>query len=563
MNRSPEFAKGLTIPSCLLLIMFAAIISSVGCQRMPENCETKRPNFLILISDDQRWDQLSYADKPIIPQLKTPNMDSLARQGAYFRNAFITTPICAVSRASIMTGRYGSTHGMNHFRTPISPDVLSKSYPALLHDNGYRTGLLGKWGMAVDGAENVFDVFNAWMTQGKYFHETGQGKVHNAEWLAERTREFLESGAPDKPFCLTVCYKSPHHPYQPDERDKNLFDDVIIPKRQTDTPGAYQAIKSDMMEKSLNRWCYFDERKDEATKDDFEKNFLRCVMSLDRSVGKIMQSLKDLNLDENTVVIFLSDHGYLWGEHGLGGKWLLYEESIRTPIIIRGPGIADANPGVKLDDLALNIDIAPTILDLAGIEIPSEMDGMSLYPLLTGRTDRLREDFFMEHVGVINVSNPIPDSRGVRSDEWKYIRYVNVEPEIEELYNIKTDPLESHNLANDVKYAEIKEKLRQRYKYYLGSLQKGDVPKPSRSSREPAPAVDLRENPRRYERSRLPDATPEDDRGEYKSLFPKSLCSSKLIHTHKDFHAKTLYFYGQILELMFYLQYELEKNRQM
>lgn len=471
MNITLKLAKRITIHSCLLLVVFAALMNLSGCQRVEKNNKSKRPNFLILISDDQRWDQLSYADKPIIPELKTPNMDSLARQGAYFRNAFITTPICAVSRASIMTGRYVSTHGMNHFRTPIAPEVLSKSYPALLHDNGYRTGVLGKWGMGVEGTEKVFDVFNAWMTQGKYFHDTENGKVHNSEWLAERTREFLESNTADKPFCLTVCYKSPHHPYQPDERDKELFKDVVIPKRQTDTPEGYEAMASHVMEKSLNRWCYFDERKDEATKDDFEKNFLRCVMSLDRSVGKIMQSLKDLGLDENTVVIFLSDHGYQWGEHGLGGKWLLYEESIRTPVIIRGPGIADSKPGMKVDEMALNIDIAPTILDIAGIEVPSEMDGMSLYPMISGGNGQPRDDFFMEHVDIIKVSTPIPDSMGVRSKEWKYIRYVNVEPEVEEMYNLKVDPLEANNLAGDPKHADIKQKLRQRYDYYLNSLQ--------------------------------------------------------------------------------------------
>jgi len=429
-----------------------------------------RPNILVLISDDQRWDQLSYADNPLIPELKTPNMDRLARQGVYFRNAFVTTPICAVSRASIMTGRYASTHGMHHFRTPIAPDALSKSYPALLQNNGYRTGILGKWGMGIEGTEKIFDVFNAWTGQGEYFHETGHGKIHNTEWLAARARDFLESSSPEKPFCLTVCYKSPHHPYQPDARDKDLFADVDIPKRQTDTPQAYQAVKSDMMEKSLNRWCYFDERKDEATKNKFEKDFLRCVKSLDRSVGKIMQTLQDLNLDKNTVIIYLSDHGYLWGEHGLGGKWLLYEESIRIPIIIRGPGIADTSPGIKLDDLVLNIDIAPTILDIAGIPIPAEMDGLSLYPLLSGRNALLREDFFMEHVDVIDVENPIPDSRGVRSDEWKYIRYINVEPEVEEMYHVSVDPLESQNLADDVNYIDIKNHLGERYAYYLNSF---------------------------------------------------------------------------------------------
>ena len=457
------------------LKLAALSFSSCAMQTMESDGKRpkrKRPNILVLIADDQRWDQLSCANKPIIPQLKTPNMDRLAQEGVHFNNAFVTTPICAVSRASIMTGMYASTHGMNHFKTPIKADVLSKSYPALLHDNGYRTGVLGKWGMGTEGTEKIFDVFNAWANQGKYFHDTDEEKIHNAEWLADRAAEFLASCQPDQPFCLTVCYKSPHHPYQPDPRDKNLFDDVVIPKRQTDTSESYQAIQSDMMDKSLNRWCYFDERKDQATKDDFEKNFLRCVKSLDRSVGNIMQTLKDLDLDENTVVIFLSDNGYLWGEHGLGGKWLLYEESIRVPLIIHAPGMPDTMRGMKIDNLALNIDIAPTILDIAGIPIPSEMDGMSLHPFLNGRDAPSRTDFFMEHVGVVDVENPIPDSRGVRSDEWKYIRYINVEPEIEEMYNIKADPLESHNLAGDVNYIEIKNQLRQRYNYYISSLQK-------------------------------------------------------------------------------------------
>jgi len=456
----------------MMFVIVIAIISLNGCRPETKNHKSERPNILVLISDDQRWDQLRYSDNPIIPELKTPNIDRLARQGAYFRNAFVTTPICAVSRASIMSGRYASTHGMNHFGTPMTTEVLSKTYPALLHENGYKTGILGKWGMGIEGTEKIFDVFNAWKGQGNYFHDTDSGKIHNAEWLAARAREFLETCTTEKPFCLTVCYKSPHHPYQPDERDKDLFEEVLIPKRKTDTPEAYQAISSDMMDKSLNRWCYFDERKDEATKNKFEKDFLRCVKSLDRSVGKIMQTIQDLNMDKNTVIIYLSDHGYLWGEHGLGGKWLLYEESIRIPIIIHVPGKPDIMRGIKLDNLALNIDIAPTILDIAGIPIPSEMDGISLYPDLCGRPAPLRKDFFMEHVEIADVENPIPDSRGVRSDEWKYIRYVNVEPEIEEMYHIKADPMESHNLANDVNYIKIKNQLIERYNYYLNSLQK-------------------------------------------------------------------------------------------
>ncbi|NQV32284.1 MAG: DUF4976 domain-containing protein, partial [Phycisphaeraceae bacterium] len=152
-------------------------------------------------------------------------------------------------------------------------------------------------------------------------------------------------------------------------------------------------------------------------------------------------------------------------------KWLLYEESIRVPIIIHAPGVLDTLRGKKLDNLALNIDVAPTILDMAGIPIPPDMDGVSLYPHLRGQQAPARADFFMEHVGVIDVETPIPDSRGVRTDEWKYIRYVNVEPEVEEMYHIKVDPWESHNLVDDAKYMEIKKQLRERYDSYLHTLQ--------------------------------------------------------------------------------------------
>lgn len=459
-----------TYPPITLIVL--TLIGLAGCQGPAKQDAARKPNFLILISDDQRWDQLSCAAQPLIPQLKTEHMDRLAQQGVYFTQAFVTTPICAVSRASIMTGRYVSTHGMNHFRTPLAPDVLRKSYPAILHDHGYRTGVLGKWGMGTEGTEPIFDVFNAWAHQGKYFHETDRGRIHNAQWLANEARQFLETGDADQPFCLTVCYKSPHHPYQPDPRDQNLFADVAIPKRKTDTPQAYRAIQSDMMDKSLNRWCYFDERKDAATRDHFEKNFLRCVMSLDRSIGQIMQTLRELDLEKNTVVVFLSDHGYLWGEHGLGGKWLLYEESIRIPLIIRGPGIAHRMRGEKLPHLALNIDIAPTLIDLAGIAIPEEMDGVSLKPLLRGCDVKLRSDFFLEHVGVIDVKHPIPDSMGVRSEDWKYIRYVNVQPKIEELYHLRTDPLESRNLIDDPNHAATKARLRKRYEDYRRTLRR-------------------------------------------------------------------------------------------
>lgn len=453
------------LPVALLLLLF--LFSCTGQ-------EAEKPNFLVLISDDQRWDQISYSETVLIPELHTPNMDRLAEQGVYFRNAFVTTPICAVSRASIMTGRYASSHGMNHFNTPLQPEVILKTYPALLRENGYQTGLLGKWGMGMEGTEKVFDVLEAWHHQGVYFHETDSGLIHNSMWLASKARDFFQTRDKDVPFCLTVCFKSPHHPYQPDHRDQTLFEAVQIPKRASDTEADYQSMAAHVMDSSLNRWCYFDERANEAIKDDFEKNFLRCVVSLDRGIGEIMQHLEDFGLHKNTVTLFLSDNGYLWGEHGLGGKWLLYEESIRIPIMIHDPRLKPKNKGTRSNQLVLNTDIAPTILDLAGLSRPEEMDGISLAPLLQNPAHPTRRHFFMEHVGVIEVSHPIPDSRGVRTENWKYIRYVHVDPEVEELYDLRQDPMERKNLAEDPGYQDTLKAMKIHYVQYLRQYQRND-----------------------------------------------------------------------------------------
>ena len=436
--------------------------------------KSSKPNFLVLISDDQRWDQVSYTGNQIIPELKTPNLDKLASRGVYFSNAFITSPICAVSRASIMSGRYAGSHGMNHFNTPLKEEVLVNTYPALLKKAGYRTGILGKWGMGMAGTEKIFDVCNAWSDQGTYFIKTDTGQIHNSEWLALKTREFLSSGKSDQPFCLTVCFKAPHHPYQPDQRDSTLFEDVNIPKRKSDTPEAYAGLSAHVMEGSLNRWCYFDERKDEKTRSNFEKNFLRCVAGLDRSVGKILGALHELNLDENTVVVFLSDNGYIWGEHGLGGKWILYEESIRVPMIIRWPGMPEKYKGKLLPQLVLNIDIAPTVLDLAGIKVPAIMNGKSMLPIINHPESDFRTDFFMEHDGIVKAEYPIPDSYGIRTKGWKYIRYINVKPEIEEMYNLRTDPLEMKNLIGDKDFIKVKIYLRERYIHYKNTVKLSD-----------------------------------------------------------------------------------------
>ena len=423
MDENPPPTNRLSRRELLSLAAGAALgtIASPSAAAQSQPARPMRPNFLFLLTDDQRADALSCAGHSL---LKTPNIDGLAARGVRFTNAFVSTSICYASRASYVTGRYVRRHGVGGFGASLPADVLAESFPARLKRAGYRTGCLGKWGFGTAGAKDLFDEWFAWAGQGSFFHDVDGQRVHNAELLARKAEEFLAACRPDQPFCLSVLYKAPHEPFQPDPRCAELFaGDRIVPPK-TYTPAHFEALPA-FLRDSEGRRRLTKRHPTPLAFQDFAKQYLRCVASVDLSVGKILQALRRLKLADNTFVVFASDNGFFLGEHGLSGKWLMHEESIRVPMTVGYPHLPPPMRGRCVDALVLNIDVAPTLLDFAGAGIAAGADGRSLRGLLTGRQDGWRTDFFYEH----HFSHPrIPPSEGVRTGRWKYIRYVAQQP---------------------------------------------------------------------------------------------------------------------------------------
>lgn len=421
-----------------------------------------RPNIVFVLTDDQRWDTMGCAGNPLI---QTPNMDALARGGVRFENAFVTTSICMAGRASVFTGLYERAHRYNIGAPPLDDSFIDMSYPALLRAAGYRTGFIGKFGVAVrPGAQRrMFDLYKP-MGQ-PYFKEQPDGtQRHLTDIAADEAIAFLRGCNPDQPFCLSISFSAPHatdkDPRQyfwPKEYNQ-LYEDAVIPAPQTADPAFFEQ-QPEFLRNSLNRvrWHW---RFDEPQKaQEMIKGYYRMISHVDAAIGRIRQELDRQGVSGNTVLILTSDNGYFLGEHGFADKWLPYEESIRVPLVVFDPRAEARARGIVPKQMALNVDIAPTLLDLAGHERRPEMQGRSLAPLLRGEQPDWRQDFLYEF---LRKHSRIPQSEGVRSERWKYIRYFGQNPVREELYDLAEDPHEERNLANDERAGERLDTLRRR-----------------------------------------------------------------------------------------------------
>jgi arylsulfatase A-like enzyme len=429
------------------------------------------------LTDDQRADCLGCQKHPL---LKTPHIDALADKGVLFENACVTTAICCVSRASIMTGRYARNHRVPDFQTPLPKDVLAESFLALLKQLGYWLGCFGKWGIGGGEPAGLFDVWDAQSAQGPFFRMVDGEKVHDSEWLTRKVRDFLAKRPKDRPFCVVVCYKSPHEPYLPDPRDAELFKDAVIVRPKTFTEEHFKKLPA-VIHPTINRTWLTRDCPTPEKYEEFVRQYLRCVAGVDRSIGAIVADLEKHQLTGRTLVLYTSDHGMFLGEHGLVGKWLMHEESIRVPLIVRYPGLPPQMQGKRLKELVLNIDIAPTLLDFAGAKVPKGMDGRSLRPLLLGRPVTWRQDFFYEHH--FHNKGTIARTEGVRTQDWAYMTYFDVKPPPEELYDLRRDPLQEHNLAADLDHRQQLEAMRTLYRRYVEALPPAVLPNPPKEKK--------------------------------------------------------------------------------
>lgn len=435
----------------------------------------KRPNFLVLLTDDQRWDSMGCMGNPII---QTKNLDALARRGVLFTNAFTTTPICSSSRASILSGVHTRCHGVVDFDTPLPPDLLDMSYPLLLRQAGYRNGFIGKWGLGGDLPENRFDSFEGFKGQGIYFPEGEQNGPHLTSILADQGIRFIGSHDASQPFCLSISFKAPHG-QSGDERKfvhDHAFDDLYeadtFPKPRNATDEHYDALPSFFQHAAqINAW------KDAwATPEIYQamvRRYYRLITGVDVAVGRLLSALQRHGFEDNTIILFSSDHGFFLGERKLIGKWLMYEEAIRVPLIVFDPRETHRQEVGVRDEMVLNIDIAPTLLDMAGLPMPGFMTGRSMLPLIRSEGKPWRQEAFFEHHHRRNGEIPASEAvriDNVRTERWKYIRYIDEDPLVEELYDLRKDPEEVQNLATDSNYQEELRRLRFRWQRWSESL---------------------------------------------------------------------------------------------
>lgn len=433
--------------------------------------------------------------------VKTPNIDRLAAQGLSFSHAFITTPICAVSRANILSGQYARRNGVMNFSTPID---LNTMYPALLRSNGYYTGFMGKWGVDSTNPKYMakvvksFDYWAGCTSQSNFFHEENchwvqHDGIHNkADFLCDcpadsggkkgeeirsgfanmknpvhletvilprKVSTFLETRDKSKPFCMSISYKSPHAPWDDwDRKFAKLHQGQTIPMKPSATLERARAmpqflqdtLESDRARKWLENGIFNRQYQD----------YYRAIATLDDSIGQVREILKVQGLADNTVIIFTSDNGHLMGEHGLSGKWVFYEESIRVPFLIYDPRMPDASRGKVSSAMVLEIDVYPTIAELAGVTPPADIQGASIVPLLDAPEKKLRDGSFFEHHFTLKPPQEIVQSEGYRTQDWKYIRYTQLNPIVEQLFDLRNDPLEENDLAGNLVHHAMLEKLR-------------------------------------------------------------------------------------------------------
>ncbi len=441
------------------------------CSLMPRaglsQSQKDRPNIVFLLVDDQRNDTLGCAGHPV---LKTPNVDALAAGGVRFENAFVTTSICAASRATIFTGLYERTHGFTFGKPPICTAHAQASYPALMRKAGYRTGFIGKFGVGIeDGRRMKAEMFDYFKPHGRnpYFHKQPDGSVrHETEIAADKAIEFLQSNPADKPFCLSISFnavhaedsdKKDHYPW-PKAVD-GMYDDVEIAEPRLGDEEIFEAHPK-FMKESMNRdrWYW---RWD--TPEKYDKNmraYFRMISGVDRVIGRVRKELAERGLDDNTIIIYNGDNGYYMSDRGFAGKWSHYEQSLRVPLIVYDPRKPESQRGALLNPMALNVDLPATMLQLAGIDVPAHYQGRSLVPILNGRApDDWRQDFFCEHL--MNHSD-IPKWQGVRGRRYKYANYFEQSPPYEYLHDLKVDPDELKNFADDPEYADVLKKMRRR-----------------------------------------------------------------------------------------------------
>lgn len=426
----------------------------------------QRPNIVLLLTDDQSYHSVGYSGNT---QVKTPNIDNLAKQGVIFDRAYDTTSICMASRAQVFTGLYEYKTGANFTHGPLSTETWQQSYQVKLRDSGYFTGFVGKFGFAVKDSTDQgssykkekdlpisdFDVWYGWPSQGNY--ATAKNKSiakfakqypHTTKAVGAASIDFLKQAkTKDQPFLLSVSFKAPHKAFSPDPAYDDIYANTVWDK--PDNFGEQGAKHIPEQAKGGRQYRTMLDFIPEKYQQNMRK-YHQLVYGVDQAVGMIREELVKQGLADNTVILFLSDNGYSLGAHNMSGKVLPYEEPSRTPMVVYDPRLPSLGENNRVSSVTSNLDMAPTIFALSGVEVPKNVDGKSLLPLLKNPEAKVQDSVLL-----INTWGSSPThSLAVVTDKLKYIYwpFAHNMQATEELYDLSKDNQEMVNLAKNSEY---------------------------------------------------------------------------------------------------------------
>ena len=486
----------------LIVVLFSPVF--ISCEG---GSEEQKPNIVFIMSDDHGYQAISAYGYGLN---ETPNIDRIANEGAIFTRACVTNSICAPSRAVMLTGKHSFINGKVDNAQPF--DWGQDNFPKLLQANGYQTAMIGK--IHLDGIPQGFDFSMVLPGQGQYYNPDfliNGKKIHKEGYctdiITETTLDWLKNKRDsDKPFCILFHQKAPHRDWQPAPEYLSLYDDKNFTPPENyfdDYEGRGRAAReqemeinthagwgwdfkmmvspegdrTDLEERVLSRftpeqrekWLAAYGPKNEAMKashlkgkdlaiwkyNRYIKDYLRTIKSVDDGVGQVLDYLDESGLAENTIVVYTSDQGFYLGEHGWFDKRFMYEESFRTPLLVRYP--KEIKSGTKIDKLVQNLDFAPTLLDYAGVPVPGDMQGESFRNLVAGKTDKWRDAVYYTYYEYPSV-HMVKRHYGIATERYKLIHFYYDIDEWE-LYDLKNDPMEMKNVYNDPDYTEIRSNL--------------------------------------------------------------------------------------------------------
>lgn len=485
-----KYASFLSVLSLFLMLSLSAI------------AQNKRPNIVIIVSDDHAYQTISaYGNKFV----ETPNIDRIANEGAIFNNTFVTNSICGPSRATILTGKYSHKNGFKDNATSRF-DHGQDLFVKRLQESGYKTAWIGK--QHLGNKPEGFDYYDILPGQGHYYNPDFigmDGSIENVEGyvtniITDKAEDWLDKQNAEDPFCLIIGHKATHRTWLPDTNDFGIYDDINFPlpenyyddyegreaakvqemsiyedmimgydlKMLTDEEAQKESTVKRMNADQLEKFkAYYNPIYDDLKARNLQgkelaewkfqrymKDYLSTAKAMDRNIGRVLDYLDKNDLTENTLVIYLSDQGFYMGEHGWFDKRFMYEESFKTPMVARFPGVI--KPKTKINGFTMNLDLAPTVLEVANVAIPQEIQGLSFLPLMNGKRKTIRGEVYYHYYE--NGEHAVSPHFGVRDKRYKLIRYYE-RVDSWELFDLKKDPSEMNNLYGKKGYDKVTKKM--------------------------------------------------------------------------------------------------------